>query len=187
MSGNRSRPEFHVAAADIQHHDDGFATLPEAAFLANTLRLFEAEFESDGNPMWAWRALNEIDAYRSRGIDVDVPGWILGYVFGAARAVLSIDPAAVQKDKMPHAIASALGLTRRGGGPGYLATWHKKMDALIASLDEPVPMSDQQAEYLRAKLSEARAMPSDKQGVEAQIKQGVKARRSPTRKSRDAG
>lgn len=180
----RNRPEFHVDAADIEHHDDGFITLPEADFLANTLRLFEAEFVSDGNPMWAWRALNEIDAYRSRGIDVDVPGWILDYVFSAARAVLSIDPAVVQKDKMPHAIASALGLTRRGGGPGFLASWHKKMDALIASLQEPVPMAPEQADDLRAKISEARAMPSDKQRVKDEIKRGVQARRSSQRKPR---
>ena len=105
--------------------------------LAGRLRLCEAEFEKDGNPLWVWQAravLGDALAGKPDAGPVDMPEFVLRYLLGAAAEIVSIDTAA--KARIGVQLQNALGLNS-GAGPSPVKDWQHRCadmqhEALIA-------------------------------------------------------
>lgn len=154
------RPKLIVERPEFE--PDGTLNIPESVFLENTLRVFRERYLASQNPLWVWRAINEMDQHRAVGAECQLPGWVADYLCASARALLQIDPDAVPSTKMPHALAGALRLTKKDGGPGYVRQWNAEMDQLIEVMASPLPIDEATSALLKQQIASAKAPESEK-------------------------
>ena len=169
------KPLLEIDRADLVIGDDGYAEIPPSVWFENAMRIFREQYEADGNPLWAWRALFEVQAYASQGHAATLPEWVSQYLERCAVGLLSLDPYTVDKDKMPHAISAAVGMTRKGGGPGFVSSFHKRFDELNRAMAENPAIPPDAAAHMRVQLGQARGMRADKQPLEDLIKRRAQA------------
>lgn len=177
------KPMLEVDRADILPGEDGYAAIPASSWFENTMRLFREQHEADGNPLWAWRALFEVQAYASQGHAAALPEWVSQYLERCAVGLLSIDADDVPDNKMPHAISRAIGMTRKGG-KSYPRSFHARFDELVKAMRETPAIPPDAAADMRVHLSRARGMRADKRPLESMIDQGRKAFKAKTEPKR---
>lgn len=125
------------------------------AVVAASLEDKRRQYESTGNPMWAWSALQEVLEY-----DLPLPAWLREYLLESA--LLLLGTAADDKPNYSARILAALGFRRRRGTDD-LREYSAEMDALVRGL-----MVD-----LRVRL---RGMSMKKAAEDLEAKEGVSSR-----------
>ncbi|MGE3652287.1 MAG: hypothetical protein AB7G10_28430 [Reyranellaceae bacterium] len=101
---------------------------PEAVRMR--LSFLESEFSADGNPMWAWEALELwAGALRScpPGTPIELPSFVVTYLSAAAAQLMTISPDT--SGGLPSQVMAAVGL-KSAAGRSRITEWRKKRDRI---------------------------------------------------------